>query len=99
MEGIGAGVPLITWPLLGDQFVNEKLAVEVLGIGVSLGVEQPVMVDWEEVEASAAVVKREDVVRVVERVVGGGEEGEAILPGWRGGRWRAADLLMRMLRG
>ncbi|CAI0469147.1 unnamed protein product [Linum tenue] len=90
VEGISAGVPLITWPLLGDQFVNEKLAVEVLGIGVSLGVEQPVMVDWEEVEASAAVVKREDVVRAVERVVGGGEEGEAM-------RKRATELA-RMAR-
>ncbi|CAI0414099.1 unnamed protein product [Linum tenue] len=53
------------------------MVVEVLGIGVSLGVEQPMMVDWEEV-AAAAAVKREDVVRAVQRVVGGDEECEAM---------------------
>ncbi|CAL1408754.1 unnamed protein product [Linum trigynum] len=61
------------------------MAVEVLGIVVSLGVEQPMMVDWEEVEAAAAI-KREDVVRAVQRVVGDEEVCEAM-------RKRATELV------
>ncbi|CAL1381695.1 unnamed protein product [Linum trigynum] len=53
------------------------MAIEVLGIGVSLGVEQPMMLDWEEVEAMTTV-KREDVVRAVQRVLGGDEECQAM---------------------
>ncbi|PPS16540.1 hypothetical protein GOBAR_AA04035 [Gossypium barbadense] len=37
IEGISAGVPLITFPFMGDQFCNEKLAVQILKIGVNLG--------------------------------------------------------------
>ncbi|MED6203317.1 UDP-glycosyltransferase, partial [Stylosanthes scabra] len=41
LEGITAGVPMITWPLFADQFLNEKLVTHVLKVGVSLGVEVP----------------------------------------------------------
>lgn len=30
IEGICAGLPMITWPFLADQFFNEKLVVQVL---------------------------------------------------------------------
>lgn len=37
LEGITAGLPLVTWPFVGDQFTNEKLVVEILRIGASVG--------------------------------------------------------------
>ncbi|KAL2554319.1 Glycosyltransferase [Forsythia ovata] len=29
IEGICAGVPMITWPLFAEQFLNEKLVVQI----------------------------------------------------------------------
>ncbi|CAI0407725.1 unnamed protein product [Linum tenue] len=43
LEGISAGVPLVTWPMFADQFCNEKLIVEVVRTGVKVGA-------WEQVE-------------------------------------------------
>ncbi|KAJ4831000.1 hypothetical protein Tsubulata_036326 [Turnera subulata] len=37
LEGITAGVPMVTWPLELDQFYNEKLVTQVLKIGVTIG--------------------------------------------------------------
>ncbi|KAM0894754.1 hypothetical protein ACQ4PT_024230 [Festuca glaucescens] len=37
LEAVSAGVPMVTWPRFGDQFFNEKLVVEVLKIGASVG--------------------------------------------------------------
>ncbi|TXG58402.1 hypothetical protein EZV62_016231 [Acer yangbiense] len=39
LEGISAGKPMITWPMFAEQFFNEKLIVQVLKIGVRVGVE------------------------------------------------------------
>lgn len=36
LEAITAGLPLITWPLFGDQTYNEKLIVDVLKIGIPI---------------------------------------------------------------
>jgi hypothetical protein len=41
LESVAAGVPMATWPFYAEQFLNEKLIVDVLGIGVSLGVTNP----------------------------------------------------------
>ncbi|KAK6232532.1 hypothetical protein SCA6_002605 [Theobroma cacao] len=74
IEGISAGVPLITWPLFADQFVNEKLAAQILKIGVKVGVEEPVR--WAEEEKVGVLVKKNDVKKAIERLMDGGEEGE-----------------------
>ncbi|GKG34594.1 UDP-glycosyltransferase 73E1-like protein, partial [Tanacetum coccineum] len=37
LESICAGVPMVTWPFLGDQFLNEAFIVEILKIGVRIG--------------------------------------------------------------
>jgi hypothetical protein len=73
LEAIAAGLPLVTWPHFSDQFWNEKLAVEVLGIGVSIGVKEPVV--WQLVEKEI-VVGREVVEEAVRSIMDGGGEGE-----------------------
>ncbi|XP_020677391.1 scopoletin glucosyltransferase-like [Dendrobium catenatum] len=37
LEGISAGLPMVTWPLYADQFYNEKLLVDILKVGVMVG--------------------------------------------------------------
>ncbi|KAM3393341.1 hypothetical protein ACQJBY_014166 [Aegilops geniculata] len=37
LEAVSAGVPMVTWPRHADQFFNEKLVVDVLQVGVSIG--------------------------------------------------------------
>ena len=37
LEGVCSGVPMITWPLSAEQFYNEELITNVLGIGVQVG--------------------------------------------------------------
>ncbi|CAL9102243.1 unnamed protein product, partial [Musa textilis] len=39
LEGISAGLPMVTWPHFGDQFLNQKLVVQVLRVGVAVGAE------------------------------------------------------------
>ncbi|XP_047063302.1 UDP-glycosyltransferase 73C4-like [Lolium rigidum] len=36
METVAAGVPVLTWPMVFEQFINERLLTEVLGIGERL---------------------------------------------------------------
>jgi UDP-glucosyl transferase 73C len=72
LEGISFGVPMITWPLFADQFLNEKLVTQVLKIGVSLGVEVPMK--WGEEEKSGVVVKKEGIKDAICNVMD--EEGE-----------------------
>ncbi|KAH0463756.1 hypothetical protein IEQ34_006542 [Dendrobium chrysotoxum] len=37
LEGISAGLPMVTWPLYADQFYNEKLLVDILKVGIMVG--------------------------------------------------------------
>ncbi|KAK8913635.1 UDP-glycosyltransferase 73C3 [Platanthera zijinensis] len=73
LEAVTAGVPMVTWPHFADQFLNSKLVVEVLGIGVGVGVKLP---SFYQATEEAAVVGRDEVERAVVSVMGGGEEGE-----------------------
>jgi len=74
IEGICAGIPLVTWPLFADQFLNEKLVVQVLKIGVRIGVEDPVKLGEE--EKIGVLVKKEDVKRAIDRLMEEGVERE-----------------------
>lgn len=46
LEGITAGVPMVTWPGFPEQFYNEKLVTEILKIGVPVGVKICSMVPY-----------------------------------------------------
>ncbi|CAO1947713.1 unnamed protein product [Urochloa humidicola] len=69
LEAVTAGLPVVTWRHFTDQFLNEKLAVEVLGIGVI----EPLMYRAAEKEM---VVKRGVVEKAMRSVMDGGEEAE-----------------------
>ena len=73
VEAVSSGVPMLGWPLLWDQFMNERMIVEVLGIGVRV------------LEGSArtegvekVTVKAEVVSAAVSKLMGGGEEAQAM---------------------
>ncbi|GAB4835207.1 hypothetical protein Ancab_000116 [Ancistrocladus abbreviatus] len=62
LEGISRGVPILGWPMAGEQFFNVKLLEAELGICVEIG------------RGNRCEVKREDLVRKIERVMGKNEE-------------------------
>ncbi|KAG0484585.1 hypothetical protein HPP92_008664 [Vanilla planifolia] len=74
LEAVAAGVPMVTWPHFADQFLNEKLVVDILRTGVSVGVKAPF---FYMAAGDDALVKSEAVERAVESIMGG-VEGEKI---------------------
>lgn len=66
LEGVCGGVTMVTWPVFEEQFYNEKLVTQVLGIGVEVGVQR-----WSRVEGD--FVKREVVEKAVRRIMEGEE--------------------------
>nr|UYE91535.1 putative glycosyltransferase [Anoectochilus roxburghii] len=77
LEAVAAGVVMATWPCFWDQFLNESFVVDVLMTGVSVGAVERMMMEAEDGgEQGLPKVRREEVERVVERVMGGGAEGE-----------------------
>jgi UDP-glucosyl transferase 73C len=76
LEGICGGVPLVTFPMFAEQFYNEKVVVQVVKNGVSLGAQSAVHLGEE--EKFCVVVKKENVRDAIEKVMGEGEENEKI---------------------
>ncbi|KAL4592110.1 hypothetical protein LXL04_005094 [Taraxacum kok-saghyz] len=74
LEAVCAGLPMVTWPHFADQFVNETFIVEILKIGVRIGVESPV--PFGEEDKIEVLVKKEDVKKAVECLMDEGEEGK-----------------------
>ncbi|CAN0926212.1 UDP-glycosyltransferase 73C25 [Linum grandiflorum] len=73
LEGICAGMTMLTWPLFAEQFCNERLVVDVLEIGVEIGAK--CKLNWGEEEKNDEVmVKKEDVVKGIEELMGEGDE-------------------------
>nr|WGG89226.1 glycosyltransferase UGT36 [Helleborus thibetanus] len=72
LEGICAGLPLITWPMFAEQFINEKLLTQVLKIGVSVG--NQVYNSWREPKDMA--VTKEMVQSAATKLMGNVEEAE-----------------------
>lgn len=70
LEGVSAGVPMMTWPMSAEQFFNEKLVTDVLRIGVQVGSKE--WTSWN--EEKKTLVGRESVEMAVKRLMGGSEE-------------------------
>ncbi|KAM0943081.1 putative UDP-glucuronosyl/UDP-glucosyltransferase, UDP-glycosyltransferase family [Dioscorea sansibarensis] len=73
MESVSAGLPMLTWPHFADQFLNEKVVVEVLKVGVPVGIGKPITYAFGE---ERVVVGREVVEKGVRSLMDGGGEGE-----------------------
>ncbi|KAI6680304.1 hypothetical protein NL676_034185 [Syzygium grande] len=56
-EAIGRGVPLLSWPILGDQHYNAKLVVSHLKVGYRVA------------EDLSQVVKKDEIVKGIERLM------------------------------
>jgi len=79
LEAISDGVPLLTWPQFADQFLNEALVVDVLGVGVRAGVKVPAthVMLLNPGDPLVVQVGRDDVERVVAELMDDGPAGEA----------------------
>lgn len=67
LEGISAGVPMVTWPLTYEQFVNEKFLNKVVRLGVRVRGEL-----WD----PTVLVGADEVAVAVTLVMSGGDEAE-----------------------
>ncbi|XP_003569538.4 UDP-glycosyltransferase 73C1 [Brachypodium distachyon] len=88
IEGICAGVPMITWPHFAEQFLNEKLLVDVLKTGVEVGVKE--VTQWGQ-EHKEVMVTRNAVEKAVCTVMDEGEAAEEL-------RMRAKDYAIKAKR-
>ncbi|XP_022972394.1 scopoletin glucosyltransferase-like [Cucurbita maxima] len=69
LEGVAAGVPMVTWPVSAEQFYNEILVTEVLKTGVAVGVQK-----W--VPGVGDFIGGEAVEKAIRRVMEDEEGGE-----------------------
>ncbi|KAI6701347.1 hypothetical protein NL676_015671 [Syzygium grande] len=81
LEGVSAGLPMVTFPRSAEQFFNEKLITDVLRIGVQVGSME--WTSWNTVPGPP--VGREKVEAAVRKLMDGGEKAAEM-------RRRAKDL-------
>uniref|UniRef100_A0A0D3ERN8 UDP-glycosyltransferases domain-containing protein n=1 Tax=Oryza barthii TaxID=65489 RepID=A0A0D3ERN8_9ORYZ len=74
LEAVSAGVPMVAWPRFTDQFYNEKLIVEILKVGVGVGAREFASF----IDHRSQVIAGEVIAEAIGRVMGEGEEGEAM---------------------
>ncbi|WVZ12610.1 hypothetical protein V8G54_017140 [Vigna mungo] len=75
LEAVTAGVPMLTWPVSGDQFYNERLVTEVRGVAVEVGA-----TEWREsgYGEREKLVSRDCIEKAVRKLMDGGNEAEEI---------------------
>ncbi|KAJ6310494.1 hypothetical protein OIU76_015258 [Salix suchowensis] len=69
LEGVTAGVPMVTWPLAAEQFCNEALITDVLKIGIGVGA-----LEWSRCDQKLIVRKEAIEKAIIQLMVG--EEAE-----------------------
>ncbi|KAF7848538.1 hypothetical protein BT93_L1862 [Corymbia citriodora subsp. variegata] len=74
LKGMCSALPMITWPLFAEQFVNEVLVVDKLRIGVQVGAKVPVR--WGEERKVGILVREDEIARAIHALVSEDEEGE-----------------------
>ncbi|MCD7468889.1 hypothetical protein HAX54_007436 [Datura stramonium] len=74
LEGISCGVPMITFPMFAEQFYNEKFIVNVLKIGVRVGVEVST-ISWNE-EKNGVLVNKDQIKKAIDELMDKDLEGE-----------------------
>ncbi|KAI3910292.1 hypothetical protein MKW92_012947 [Papaver armeniacum] len=70
LEGISAGVPMITWPLFAQQLHNENFVTRVLKTGIRLGTQK--WNRWFETDDVSA--KKDEIKNAINQLMGDGEE-------------------------
>ncbi|KAL2339128.1 hypothetical protein Fmac_013574 [Flemingia macrophylla] len=75
VEAVSAGIPMVTWPVHGEQFYNEKLISEVRGLGVEVGATEWSTIGFGE---RHKLVSRDAVENAVRRLMDGGDEAREI---------------------
>ncbi|KAL2254623.1 scopoletin glucosyltransferase-like [Sesamum indicum] len=71
LEGVTAGVPMVTWPLSAEQFLNEKLVTEILKTGTPVGAQE-----WtRRTDDQKETITGDDIEKAVVKLMVG-EEGE-----------------------
>ncbi|KAK3140589.1 hypothetical protein QOZ80_5AG0402970 [Eleusine coracana subsp. coracana] len=68
VEGISSGLPMLTWPHCAEQFLNEKLILDTLKTGVSVGVQSITTRTMKAHEVY--IVKRDQIERPVLKLMG-----------------------------
>lgn len=83
LEGVSAGLPMITWPMFAEQFYNDKLIVQVLRTGAGVGAKECVSMGVvsadhhdEQEDIDRVKVKSKDIKKAIDEVMDEGEEGE-----------------------
>ncbi|KAF3640488.1 hypothetical protein FXO37_23431 [Capsicum annuum] len=74
LEGISVGLPMITWPLFSEQFLNERFLVNVLKTGVSVGSQK--VVNFGEEEKYEVQVRKEEITKAIRTAMGKEKEGK-----------------------
>ncbi|XP_061367900.1 probable UDP-glucosyl transferase 73B6 [Gastrolobium bilobum] len=70
LEGVCAGLPMVTWPMYGEQFYNAKFLTDVVKIGVGVGVQTWIGMGGGE------PVKKDAIEKAVKRIMIGEEAEE-----------------------
>ncbi|XP_074275550.1 scopoletin glucosyltransferase-like [Silene latifolia] len=66
LEGISAGVPMVTWPVFAEQFYNEKLVTEILKTGVPVGAKR-----WSRVPSIEDLINQDAIEKALKEIMVG----------------------------
>ncbi|KAI3896709.1 hypothetical protein MKW98_009562 [Papaver atlanticum] len=70
LEGVTAGVPMITWPMFADQLYNEILVTKVLKTGIRAGTQKWNL--W--FETDYVSTKNDEIKNAINQLMGDGKE-------------------------